>query len=685
MVALWAIALSQEAVAQECRSCWTERCPALARYYPSCSAAALVPPPSDRCSSAARCEERCQAGSAQACTRLGGFLEAGQAGAPKDLPRALAEYRRGCEGNDAAACARAGAMLREGLGAPRDASASEPWLNKACDLGHADGCQDLGLLLERGEAGKVELARAAASYHRGCEAGAAEACGLEGRMYLWGSGVAAAPEKAAQFFARACDGKHRPSCGMLALLQTRGWGVPADAKRAQALAARAGAAEPLWAPPVPPTGAATLIVETLPPGASVLIDGMRVGVTPLTARVPPGERTVELRFDQRAPRVHTLTLAPNVAQTLRESLPATLRIETRPSGAALTLDGREVGKSPYTATLTRGDHTVVARLAPYAPVQRTFRVLEGETRVETLTLMLEPARLEVDSSPPGAAVLLDGKEVGRTPFAQDVDAGQHTLALRLEGHEPVTRPIRLARGELARHTFTFEMTRRRLSIESTPPGATVRIDSEVKGVTPWSDLVPLGPRTLEVFLAGHAGHAETLTISAADQGVSRKLSLAPSPVTLKVVSAPPGADVLLDGKKVGVTPFESGLTVGTHRLAVALPGYEPPPETGFLAEAGQTIERTFVLTPRLVAVTIETAPSGAELVVDGKPRGPSPAVVALLPGVHRVQARLDGYPAREQPFTLAPGASTTWRLTLDPSVPSEALENSPLPPPAAQP
>jgi hypothetical protein len=64
-------------------------------------------------------------------------------------------------------------------------------------------------------------------------------------------------------------------------------------------------------------------------------------------------------------------------------------------------------------------------------------------RTKLEALMVGPARLTVRSSPPGAYVTLDGKEIGQTPLEREVPGGQHTLRLRHRGHIAAQRTVTL--------------------------------------------------------------------------------------------------------------------------------------------------------------------------------------------------------------------------------------------------
>lgn len=97
-------------------------------------------------------------------------------------------------------------------------------------------------------------------------------------------------------------------------------------------------------------------IETLPPGATVFLDGQKQdGLTPLTLSLIPGvEHLLELRLHERATLRSTLkaTAHPGV-ETRKYPLAAagSLRVESEPPGAKIHVDGFEVSGVRTPATL----------------------------------------------------------------------------------------------------------------------------------------------------------------------------------------------------------------------------------------------------------------------------------------------------------------------------------------------
>lgn len=158
-----------------------------------------------------------------------------------------------------------------------------------------------------------------------------------------------------------------------------------------------------------PSSAGRLLVRTTPSGASVEVDGVVRGVTPLALRdLELGSRTIavarrgyiaeERRIvltrarPSRSVEIRLTTAATAAPRSAGEpSTPATLGrrpaavstgsllIESRPAGAAVTIDGRSRGATPLTiADLAPGDYRISLLLAGYQPFATTVRVVAGE-------------------------------------------------------------------------------------------------------------------------------------------------------------------------------------------------------------------------------------------------------------------------------------------------------------------
>jgi hypothetical protein len=118
------------------------------------------------------------------------------------------------------------------------------------------------------------------------------------------------------------------------------------------------------APSAATTG--TLTVGTSPEGATVFVDGVNRGLTPLNVTLPAGEHVLELVSNGERRRLPvTLTAGGQVSHYFE--LPRTsptgtgsLQVRTDPPRAIVTVDGQPFGRTPTVVTgLTPGPHQVL--------------------------------------------------------------------------------------------------------------------------------------------------------------------------------------------------------------------------------------------------------------------------------------------------------------------------------------
>ena len=158
----------------------------------------------------------------------------------------------------------------------------------------------------------------------------------------------------------------------------------------------------------------------------------------------------------------------------------------------------------------------------------------------------EYGQIDIISEPAGANVFLDNTLRGITPVTlKAVSNGKHTVTLRLEGYEDVIREVTVTAdspqviASLVRQSSTpgtaspsvspatvqetpgtpasqqAAATTGSLSITTSPPGALVLIDGQMKGISPATipGLVP-GPHKIRLVLDGYQDFETTTEIAA---------------------------------------------------------------------------------------------------------------------------------------------------------------------------
>ena len=134
---------------------------------------------------------------------------------------------------------------------------------------------------------------------------------------------------------------------------------------------------------------------------------------------------------------------------------------------------------------------------------------------------------------------------------------------------------------------------------------------------------------------------------------------------LSVTSRPAGAQVLIDGQPQGVTPLSLRLAPGEHTLEIHSAG--PTQVMPLHIEKGRQIVRDFHLAVGAAPATlrVDTKVAGARVLIDGRVRGRSPAVVAgLNPGTHSVRVER-GSQSTERTVMLESGVNGMLSLPIE--------------------
>lgn len=252
--------------------------------------------------------------------------------------------------------------------------------------------------------------------------------------------------------------------------------------------------------PPPETGSVTITSE--PAGASVSIDGVTRGKTPVSLSLASGAHRVDVGGSVVRTQTVNVTRGgeASVHVELRpEPVPATeamaagmggLHITTEPTGAKVWVDGEARGAAPVSlSNLKPGSHDVTVRAAA-TTVNRRVAVQQGS--VASLIISMNAAAgfasgwLAI-SSPVPAQILEDGMLLGTTEMPRImVRSGRHDLELTNAalGYR-VLRTVQIAAGQTT--SVRLEPPHGTLNLNALP-WAEVWIDGQRVGETPIGNL-----------------------------------------------------------------------------------------------------------------------------------------------------------------------------------------------------
>jgi hypothetical protein len=188
--------------------------------------------------------------------------------------------------------------------------------------------------------------------------------------------------------------------------------------------------------------------------------------------------------------------------------------------------------------------------------------------------------VEITANEADATLSVDDYAAGKTPFAGPVhmDVGHHTLTLKKEGFIDLTQQIDVAAGQKQALTLTLEPTKKTAIIKvatAGAPGAIIYLDGADVGPAPYTGEVLAGHHTIEARAHGYATVGQSVDV-VYKQPMSLMLTLAQERHEGRLrVTAPDGADIAIDSRKVGTGTWEGVVsTTGSHELVVTKSGFQ---------------------------------------------------------------------------------------------------------------
>ena len=256
-----------------------------------------------------------------------------------------------------------------------------------------------------------------------------------------------------------------------------------------------------------------VVINSNPQGAAVSLGEVFAGNTPLTLHnikrgthrahlVLAGfeDKEIEFRVEGRTPQALEVDLNSNAGL---------LVIHSTPSGATVTVDGRNEGITPLSLNqIGRGDRDIFLQLPGYEPYRNTVSVAPTTTARVDAVLTPLPGGLGIVTVPNGARVYVDGEYKGEAPInIRGIEPGAHNVRVDLRGHAADSRTVQIGRGESVVEEFQLERNSGTLQIITRPAGVNVNIDGEFMGKTlPGTDASDVVSRLLMIDMLSQGSH-----------------------------------------------------------------------------------------------------------------------------------------------------------------------------------
>ncbi len=194
---------------------------------------------------------------------------------------------------------------------------------------------------------------------------------------------------------------------------------------------------------------APLTISVNEPDATVLVDGVEVGKSPIAqpVTVDVGERTISARKNGFAEASRRVSIAGGKADKVDLALEASQqmgKLVVRANGspnAVVFLDGTEQGPTPWEGNVTATKHTIEIRARGFVTESRTETIAARSTTVIEVPLRADQGRVHVETDKSDSLISVDGHEVGRGTWDGTVTSGSHRLEVTRGGYEPYSSDL----------------------------------------------------------------------------------------------------------------------------------------------------------------------------------------------------------------------------------------------------
>lgn len=330
-----------------------------------------------------------------------------------------------------------------------------------------------------------------------------------------------------------------------------------------------------------------------------------------------------------------------------------LRLSSRPTDSLVYIGDHLLGETPLTIQeIPAGDYSFILTTEDYQKEEKTVTVQGGTESHYQIILSPQPAMVKVTSNQT-AAVYLNQKKVGETPWQGEVTPGYSSIHVEVPGYPRVSRTLLFQAARDYQLYLPVHGTDGSLYLTTDPPGATIWLNGEEIGETP-QRIAALQPGYHELMLQRslYQSIQERILIYSGEEK-RLEITLEEAPGVLTLTTQPKGAEIFLEGRQVGTTPVVLDLPRGEHYLTVKKEGFAQE-EITFLSLPEKEEEVLLTLIQLYGILEILSDPMGVHVYRDGELLGSTPLILEHHPA-GRFTFTLKGEGMEERRTILIPG------------------------------
>ena len=246
-------------------------------------------------------------------------------------------------------------------------------------------------------------------------------------------------------------------------------------------------------------------------------------------------------------------------------------------GAIILIDEKERGHTPLAdLKVIPGRRSMTVRAENYQTLHTEIDVAGcGERQQFDLVLIPGWAEISLQSEPPGALVLVDGKSVGTTPLTFQLLEGDYGLELQADQFKPWRTSLKvIANQPRELDTVRLQPADGKLAVLTEPSGANVMLGKIFAGQTPLNLTLAANERHLiHISKAGYEKATRPVKLLS-EESKTLSITLKPRLGVINFVVRPADAKLFVDGRPMGTVPAKLRLVAVEHQLEIKKPGYQ---------------------------------------------------------------------------------------------------------------
>ena len=202
-------------------------------------------------------------------------------------------------------------------------------------------------------------------------------------------------------------------------------------------------------------------------------------------------------------------------------------------------------------------------------------------------------------TPKNAVVTIDGNQQTVSTdgeYSAMLPYGSHTYKVEAGGYISKSGSFTISSSDMTPINVSLVSAMATVSVTCLTPAVSLYVDKKSVGMIPWTGSLKEGMHLIEAKKEGYRSQQRTINLSQQQKLDVAFSELAAIQGNLSVNYKPFGADVYIDGNKVGQSPrVFNGLLVGNHKVEIKKDGYGTESKQVNILE-GQTASLSGVLT-----------------------------------------------------------------------------------------